>query len=58
MLTTDTAIAEVAIEEAYTNNCRETSQIEDIDELMDWVFDEDSSIAMDSDSCDEDETDH
>jgi len=57
MLTTDTAIAEVAIEEAYTY-CRETSQIDDIDELMDWVFDEDSSIAMNSDSCDEDETDH
>lgn len=50
-------VAEVAIEEAYTY-CRETSQIDDIDELRDWVFDEDSSIAVDSDSCDEDEIDH
>ena len=47
----------MAIEEAYTNR-RETSQVDDIDKLIDWVFDEDSSTAMDSDTCDEVEIDH
>lgn len=51
----DSAIAEVAVEEAFTTD-RSHLHIDNIDELMDWVFDEDiNNSTVDTDSSDEED---